>query len=128
VTTLQGEEKRILLDSGWNNGWMDYVFEKKGIPKMLQRGEIDFMVLSHWHLDHLWGIESTLKHNPKIKIIAPGTTTRGPGAPPREGPLHGEGQGRREVVLKNDVPQGRAVLTTPEGRQDHLYKSCPASP
>ena len=95
VTTLQGEEKRILLDSGWNNAWMDYVFEKKGIPRMLQRGEIDFMVLSHWHLDHLWGIESTLKHNPKhqdhrAEDLLPG----GHGAPPREGPLHREGQGR----------------------------------
>ena len=40
---------------------------------MLARGEIDFMVLSHWHLDHFWGIEFTLKHNPQLKIYAPAT-------------------------------------------------------
>ncbi len=74
---------------------MDYVFEKKGIPRMLERGEIDFMVLSHWHLDHLWGIESTLKHNPKIEIHRPSDTLPGGSRPPpREEPLHRERQGR----------------------------------
>ena len=40
---------------------------------MLEQGEIDFMVLSHWHFDHFWGIESTLKHNPRIRLYAPAT-------------------------------------------------------
>ena len=39
---------------------MDYVFARHGVDKMLERGEIDFMVLSHRHLDHFWGIELTL--------------------------------------------------------------------
>jgi 7,8-dihydropterin-6-yl-methyl-4-(beta-D-ribofuranosyl)aminobenzene 5'-phosphate synthase len=30
-------------------------------------------VLSHWRLDHFWGIESTLKPNPQLKIYAPAT-------------------------------------------------------
>ena len=31
------------------------------------------MVLSHWHLDHFWGIKFTLKHNPRLKLYAPAT-------------------------------------------------------
>ena len=34
---------------------MDYVFARYQVDRMLARGEIDFMVLSHWHLDHLLG-------------------------------------------------------------------------
>jgi 7,8-dihydropterin-6-yl-methyl-4-(beta-D-ribofuranosyl)aminobenzene 5'-phosphate synthase len=47
VTTLEGEERKILMDSGWNNGWMDYIFEEKSdVAKMLEKGEIDTFVLS----------------------------------------------------------------------------------
>ena len=73
LTSLDGEERKILLDTGWNNDWMDYVFARHHVDRMLERGEIDFMVLSHWHLDHFWGIESTLKHNPQLKVFAPAT-------------------------------------------------------
>ncbi|MBE0597908.1 MAG: MBL fold metallo-hydrolase [Desulfuromonadales bacterium] len=73
VEALDGSRRKFLMDTGWNNDWMDYVFQRHGIDKMLASGEIDTLLLSHWHLDHYWGIESTLKHNPKIKIIAPNT-------------------------------------------------------
>jgi 7,8-dihydropterin-6-yl-methyl-4-(beta-D-ribofuranosyl)aminobenzene 5'-phosphate synthase len=26
VTTLEGNERKILMDSGWSNDWMDYIF------------------------------------------------------------------------------------------------------
>lgn len=129
VTTLQGEEKRILLDSGWNHGWMDYVFDRSGVARMLQRKEIDFMVLSHWHLDHLWGIESTLKHRPDIKIIAPKTYY-----PEDLALLRGQGRftardkaGREVLLAKNDVPhRGELVLTSPEGEKgQQLYRLMP---
>ncbi len=73
LTSLDGDERKILLDTGWNTDWMDYVFARHGVDHMLERGEIDFMVLSHWHLDHYWGIESTLKHNPRLTLYAPAT-------------------------------------------------------
>ena len=60
VTLLDGDQRKILLDTGWSNDWMDYVFARHGVDRMLEQGEIDFVVLSHWHLDHYWGIESTL--------------------------------------------------------------------
>jgi 7,8-dihydropterin-6-yl-methyl-4-(beta-D-ribofuranosyl)aminobenzene 5'-phosphate synthase len=129
VTTLAGEEKKILLDSGWSNAWMDDVFERKGIPRMLQRNEIAFMVLSHWHLDHLWGIESTLKHNPAVKIVAPRTHY-----PEDLSLLREKGrftakdrQGREVLLAKNDVPhRGELFLTGPEGQGgEGVYKLMP---
>ena len=129
VTKLDGEKKTILLDSGWNNEWMDYVFEKKNIPTMLQRGEIDFMVLSHWHLDHLWGIESTLKHNPKIKIFAPATYYPEDMALLREkATLTATGRdGKPVTICKNSVPHtGDLVLCTAEGEDGSgVYRPFP---
>lgn len=58
LTLADGDVRRILLDTGWNTTWMDFVFAHHGVDAMLERGEIDAMVLSHWHLDHFWGIES----------------------------------------------------------------------
>ena len=86
ITTLDGEEKKILLDTGWNTDWMDYVFARQGIDRMLERGEIDFMVLSHWHLDHFWGIEFDAQAQPATQAVRPGHLARG-----GPGPVEGEG-------------------------------------
>lgn len=73
LTLAGGDEKRILLDSGWDTAWMDHVFARHGVDRLLAAGAIDLMVLSHWHLDHFWGIESTLKHAPALPLYAPAT-------------------------------------------------------
>lgn len=118
VTTLEGEEKKILMDSGWSNEWMDYVFEMNGIPDMLKSGEIEFMVLSHWHLDHLWGIESTLKHKPDIKMFAPSTYYPEDMALLKEKAHHKvtDKDGKDVLICKNDVPHtGELFLTEADG-------------
>ena len=80
VTMPGGDEKKILLDTGWNTDWMDYVYRRHGVDRMLERGEIEFMVLSHWHLDHFWGIGRRLSttrtsrstpRGPAVQRIAP---------------------------------------------------------
>lgn len=129
VTALDGRQRKILLDSGWSNAWMDYVFEMHGIPRMLRNGEIDFMVLSHWHLDHLWGIESTLKHNPKIKIYAPATHYPEDMALLRQ-KAHlkaTDKDGKQVLICKNDVPHaGELVLCGAEGEKgEGVYKPLP---
>lgn len=73
VETLTGRHHKFLLDTGWNNQYMDECFKREGIDSMLQSGEIDFLVISHEHLDHFWGLETVLKYNPDIKIIIPNT-------------------------------------------------------
>jgi len=118
VTTLEGQEKKILMDFGWNNDWMDYIWEKNGIPAMLSNGEIAFAVLSHWHLDHLWGIESTMKHRPDIKLYAPSTFYPEDMALLKEKAHHTARtkDGKDVHICKNDTPHiGELVLTTPEG-------------
>jgi 7,8-dihydropterin-6-yl-methyl-4-(beta-D-ribofuranosyl)aminobenzene 5'-phosphate synthase len=129
VTTLDGEEKKILMDSGWSNEWMDYIFEMNGIPEMLQNGEIEFMVLTHWHLDHLWGIESTLKHNPNIKMFAPATYYPEDMALLKEKAHHTvtDRDGNEILICKNDVSHtGELVLCTAEGEGgEGIYKPMP---
>jgi 7,8-dihydropterin-6-yl-methyl-4-(beta-D-ribofuranosyl)aminobenzene 5'-phosphate synthase len=40
---------------------------------MLKNGEIEFLIISHEHLDHFFALETTLKYNPEIKMIIPST-------------------------------------------------------
>ena len=41
---------------------------------MLKNKEIESLFISHEHLDHFWGLETVLKHNPEIKIFKKKTT------------------------------------------------------
>jgi 7,8-dihydropterin-6-yl-methyl-4-(beta-D-ribofuranosyl)aminobenzene 5'-phosphate synthase len=128
VTTLEGQERKFLLDSGWNNDWMDYIWEMNGIPEMLKSGEIEFMVLSHWHLDHYWGIESTLKHKPDITMYAPATYY-----PEDMQLLKGahltakDKEGKDVHICKNDHPHtGNLVLCEEKGETgDGIYRLMP---
>nr|VFJ90073.1 MAG: 7,8-dihydropterin-6-yl-methyl-4-(beta-D-ribofuranosyl)aminobenzene 5'-phosphate synthase [Candidatus Kentron sp. LFY] len=77
VEERDGGIRWFLFDSGWNTQWMDKRFAEEGIDEMLQRGEIEFLVISHEHFDHFWGIESTIKHKPDIPIYVPEGFHRG---------------------------------------------------
>ena len=128
VTTLEGKERKFLLDSGWNNEWMDYIWEMNNIPAMLKSGEIEFMVLSHWHLDHYWGIESTLKHKPDITMYAPKTHYPEDMKLLKGGHLTAKDKEGKEIhICKNDHPHtGNLVMTTPDGdKGDGIYRLMP---
>jgi 7,8-dihydropterin-6-yl-methyl-4-(beta-D-ribofuranosyl)aminobenzene 5'-phosphate synthase len=73
IEALDGQTRRILLDAGWNPEYMAERFRATGVDRLLQDGEIDFLFLSHEHLDHLWGIEAVLRLAPEIPILVPGT-------------------------------------------------------
>ena len=130
VTALDGKESKILLDSGWSNDWMDYVFqEKSNVASMLKSGEIEFMVLSHWHLDHYWGIESTLRHKPDITLYAPKTFYPEDMALLKEkAHLKVKNKAGEEVLIcKNDTPHtGKLISCAPEGEEGSgVYKLMP---
>jgi 7,8-dihydropterin-6-yl-methyl-4-(beta-D-ribofuranosyl)aminobenzene 5'-phosphate synthase len=129
ITTLDGEDRKILLDTGWNTEWMDYAFARRGIDRMLERGEIEFMVRSHWHLDHFWGIESTLKHDPRLKLYAPATWRPEDRVLLKEkGHIQVEDhQGQSISICKNDVPhEGELILTEPGGDAgEGIYRLLP---
>jgi len=130
VTALDGKERKILLDSGWSNEWMDYVFQdKSNIASMLKSGEIEFMVLSHWHLDHYWGIESTLKHKPDITMYAPATYYPEDMALLKD-KAHlkvKDKAGEDVLICKNDTPHtGKLILCNQDGDdKSGVYKLMP---
>jgi len=69
AAALDGTVTRFLLDTGWNEPWMEYCFRREGIHEMLQNGEIEFVYISHEHLDHFWGLPVVLKYRPDIKLV-----------------------------------------------------------
>lgn len=69
VEALNGTWRRFLLDTGWNLAWMEYSFQREGIDDMLRKGYIEFLYISHEHMDHFWGLPVTVKYNPNIKMM-----------------------------------------------------------
>ncbi len=65
---LDGTTHTFLMDTGWSNTWMEQRFKEEGIDTMLQQGTIEFLVMTHEHFDHLWGIATTLKYRPDLTI------------------------------------------------------------
>jgi 7,8-dihydropterin-6-yl-methyl-4-(beta-D-ribofuranosyl)aminobenzene 5'-phosphate synthase len=59
--------KRILFDTG-NDG---EIFAANVKAKGVDLGNLDFVVLSHRHSDHMAGLNHVLAVNPKVKIYAP---------------------------------------------------------
>ncbi len=71
VEALDGTTRRFLLDAGWNPSWMDACFQREGVDRMLSNGEIEFVFISHEHMDHFWGLPVVLKYRPDVKVIVP---------------------------------------------------------
>ncbi len=71
VEALDGATRGFLLDVGWNPSWMDTCFHREGVDQMLSKGEIEFVFISHEHMDHFWALPVVLKYRPDIKIIVP---------------------------------------------------------
>jgi 7,8-dihydropterin-6-yl-methyl-4-(beta-D-ribofuranosyl)aminobenzene 5'-phosphate synthase len=114
VEALDGKKTKYLLDTGWNNDWMDYVFAKDGIDKMLKNKEIKTLIISHDHIDHYFALESTLRHQPDIRIFFPGTSMK-----KSFELLKGADFSKTPGCPKNTVPhKGELVVT----KTDKLYK------
>jgi len=81
---------RWLLDWGWNQEWMEYIYSQipaptKGVPDdrkikgsildLIKAGKkgIDFIIISHEHIDHYWGMDTVLKYYPNVELWLPGT-------------------------------------------------------
>ena len=73
IEALDGRRSRILIDAGWNADYMAERLRATGVDRLLASGEIEFLYLSHEHLDHFWGIEAVLRLAPTIPILVPGT-------------------------------------------------------
>lgn len=59
--------KRILFDTGDNPA----ILENNARAKGIDLSRLDFAILSHRHGDHMGGMNTLLRINPKVKIYAP---------------------------------------------------------
>ena len=66
---LDGKVMKILLDTGWNHHWMEKRFAEEGITEKLAKKQIDFMVSSHEHIDHFFGIQATTEIQPRYSTV-----------------------------------------------------------
>jgi 7,8-dihydropterin-6-yl-methyl-4-(beta-D-ribofuranosyl)aminobenzene 5'-phosphate synthase len=117
LETLDGRHHKFLMDAGWNHDHMETCFKREGIDKMLANKEIEFLFISHEHVDHLWGLETVLKHNPEIKIIIPST-------------FYPEGmhliRGAEFIIpgARNQIPHKGKLVQLKPGHINKLYNGC----
>jgi len=119
METLDGHHHKFLIDTGWDNKYMDAAFKREGIDKMLKNGEIEFLFISHEHLDHYWGLETTLKYNPEIKIIIPSTFYS-------EGMHFLKGAEFITAKARNGIPHKGKLVQCKPGEINKLYDGCAA--
>ncbi len=108
---LDGSVKRILVDSGWNPDWTEACFRREGIDKLLANRQLDFMVMTHEHEDHYWGISATLKYWPDIPMYIPAGYYQ-------EGWDLLQGKAFPKANLKNECAyQGKPMIVAPNSVQ-----------
>ena len=121
VELLDGSRHKFLLDCGWNEAYMQRRFEETGVDDMLARGEIEFLFLSHEHLDHLWGLQVVLRHRPDLPLRVPPNLTEQALAFIR---------GERPASTRTDstplIRHTGPLLVTPPDRPTVLYPGCVA--
>ncbi|SFJ86054.1 7,8-dihydropterin-6-yl-methyl-4-(beta-D-ribofuranosyl)aminobenzene 5'-phosphate synthase [Desulfomicrobium apsheronum] len=116
VEQLDGSKHFIQMDTGWHQGWTDYVMEKSGLAKMLEEKKIDMLVVSHEHEDHYWGLKSTLKRYQDIPMVIPNTFYP-------EGKALLQGKYRNDLSkVDNDIPHTGELM---ELGPDDLYNPYP---
>lgn len=103
---LDGTCHRILMDAGWNPEWIDRRIKAEGIDRLLRDGQIDFLFLSHEHMDHLWGLPAVIKYRPDLTIRIASTLN----AQSRE-------------LISNSGHTGRLVVSSP-GRIVPIFPGC----
>jgi 7,8-dihydropterin-6-yl-methyl-4-(beta-D-ribofuranosyl)aminobenzene 5'-phosphate synthase len=119
METLDGHHHKFLLDTGWNPEYMDECFKREGVDRMLKTGEIEFLIISHEHFDHFFGLETVLKYNPEITIYIPST-------------MHSEGRhylrGAEYITAsaRNGISHRGKLVQFKPGHINKLYKGCAA--
>jgi len=73
VEGLEGKQTNLLFDTGWNPSYMARRFERTGVDRLLRQKRIDWLVISHEHTDHFWGLEAVLRLDPEITMVIPAT-------------------------------------------------------
>ncbi|HEU4949992.1 MAG TPA: MBL fold metallo-hydrolase, partial [Candidatus Deferrimicrobiaceae bacterium] len=70
-TDSNGRAWKILMDVGWDVAYMDAVFCREGVDRLLADGKIDLVYITHEHVDHFWGMPAVTKYRPDVKVVIP---------------------------------------------------------
>ncbi|MDA8121971.1 MAG: MBL fold metallo-hydrolase [Deltaproteobacteria bacterium] len=101
-----GRPRKILVDVGWDVDYMDEVFRREGVDRMLAAGEIDFVYVTHEHVDHFWGMPAVVRHRPDVKLLIPSGFS-----------------GRSRELLRDSGHTGKVVELGPEAPRV-LFPGC----
>jgi len=71
ATAGDGRPWKILMDAGWDLAYMDAVFRREGVDRLLADGKIDLVYVTHEHVDHFWGLPAVVKYRPDVKLMIP---------------------------------------------------------
>ncbi len=71
ATAGDGRPWKILMDVGWDVAYMDAVFRREGVDRLLADGKIDLVYVTHEHVDHFWGMPAVVKYRPDVKLMIP---------------------------------------------------------
>ena len=71
IVDADGRARTILMDVGWDVEYMDGVFRREGVDRLLADGKIDFVYITHEHVDHFWGMPAVTKYRPDVKVVIP---------------------------------------------------------
>lgn len=117
LETLDGRHHRFLVDAGWHREYMEECFKREKIDRLLKRGDIEFLVITHEHLDHYGGIETILRYYPEIKIYVPSTFYL-------EGFKLLMGADYRTACVQNNIVHGGRLIKCRPGHINKLYDGC----
>jgi 7,8-dihydropterin-6-yl-methyl-4-(beta-D-ribofuranosyl)aminobenzene 5'-phosphate synthase len=78
VTDGAGVERKILVDVGWDESYVEDVLKREGVDRMLENGEIDMVYITHEHVDHFFALKTICTFNPDVTVVIPeGFTEKG---------------------------------------------------
>lgn len=73
VQYADGKVRRFLMDCGWDSGFIAKRLAETGVDEMIADGTVEFLYMSHEHMDHFFGLEAVLKLRPDLPVILPNT-------------------------------------------------------
>ena len=100
-TDSNGRAWKILMDVGWDVDYMDAVFLREGVDRLLADGKIDLVYITHEHVDHFWGLPAVTNYRPDVKVVIPA------GFSPRSKELLESSGHKGEIV---EMPPGPHLL------------------
>eukprot|EP01105_Mastigella_eilhardi_P014659 TRINITY_DN3336_c0_g1_i3.p1 TRINITY_DN3336_c0_g1~~TRINITY_DN3336_c0_g1_i3.p1 ORF type:complete len:266 (+),score=39.67 TRINITY_DN3336_c0_g1_i3:149-946(+) len=77
VELLDGAHHQFLVDCGWDLKEMEPLLVASGTAELLEQRKLDFLFITHEHMDHTWGIQNVLRRCPDIHIKLPADVTQG---------------------------------------------------